>query len=458
MSLRVAGRCRVEQFDRGERERRERLVQGEVALQVDGQHQGATVRAGRVETLDDAGVLEPLEQVGGMGAVRLLGLVGLVAVADEVVEMGGEVAGPGQQVDQGGVRDPESGDELLRGGGDQPVESRLLPGHLADRRLLALHPFEFQRVVAGFGDEPGVLDLVLGSLDDDVADAVVPGTACAAGDLVELAGARVAHLGAVVLGEAGEQHRADRHVDADAERVGAADDGEQAHLGEPLDQPPVLRQHAGVVHADAGPHQPGQRRAEPLAEPEAADHLCDAVLRLPGRQRRTEQRLGALQGGRLGEVDDVQRRLVRVDQVLDGVDDRGQRIGEHQRHRTFHALHHCGGPAGAAGEIVPEERDVAEGGRHQDELRLRQFDDRHLPRPAAVGVGVVVELVHHDLADVGLRPPRSAMLATISAVAQTIGASGLIDASPVTMPTLTAPKISQSAKNFSDTSALIGAV
>ena len=39
-----------------------------------------------------------------------------------------------------------------------------------------------------------------------------------------------------------------------------------------------------------------------------------------------------------------------------------------------------------------------------------------------------------------------------------IGASGLTDASPVSMPTLSAPNMSHSAKNFSDTSALIGAV
>ena len=30
-------------------------------------------------------------------------------------------------------------------------------------------------------------------------------------------------------------------------------------------------------------------------------------------------------------------------------------------------------------------------------------EERHLPRPAAVGVAVVVELVHHDLVDRGIR-------------------------------------------------------
>ena len=55
-------------------------------------------------------------------------------------------------------------------------------------------------------------------------------------------------------------------------------------------------------------------------------------------------------------------------------------------------------------------------------------------------------------------PSRSAMLASTSAVQAMIGASALTAASPVSMPTLAAPKTPQRAKNFSLTSALIGAV
>jgi hypothetical protein len=55
-------------------------------------------------------------------------------------------------------------------------------------------------------------------------------------------------------------------------------------------------------------------------------------------------------------------------------------------------------------------------------------------------------------------PSRSAWLASTSAVAVRIGASGLTAASPVSMPTLSAPNMSHSAKNFSLTSALMGAV
>ena len=50
------------------------------------------------------------------------------------------------------------------------------------------------------------------------------------------------------------------------------------------------------------------------------------------------------------------------------------------------------------------------------------------------------------------------MLASTSAVQAMIGASALTLASPVSMPTSSAPNASHSAKNFSLTSALIGAV
>ena len=61
------------------------------------------------------------------------------------------------------------------------------------------------------------------------------------------------------------QHGPDRDVDPDAEGVRPADHLEQPGLGELLHQSPVLGQHAGVVHADAVPDQPGQRPAEARA-------------------------------------------------------------------------------------------------------------------------------------------------------------------------------------------------
>ena len=55
-------------------------------------------------------------------------------------------------------------------------------------------------------------------------------------------------------------------------------------------------------------------------------------------------------------------------------------------------------------------------------------------------------------------PSRSAICASTSAVQQMIGAVGLTLASPVIMPTCSVPNIFTRSKNFSDTSALIGAV
>ena len=55
-------------------------------------------------------------------------------------------------------------------------------------------------------------------------------------------------------------------------------------------------------------------------------------------------------------------------------------------------------------------------------------------------------------------PLRSARFARISCVQQITGALGLTAPSPVTIPTFAAPSSAHSAKNFSDTSALTGAV
>jgi hypothetical protein len=71
---------------------------------------------------------------------------------------------------------------------------------------------------------------VLGRLHDDVARGVEARAPGAAGDLVELARLEQPVARAVELGQAGEDDGADRDVDADAERVGAADDLEQAGL------------------------------------------------------------------------------------------------------------------------------------------------------------------------------------------------------------------------------------
>ncbi len=72
----------------------------------------------------------------------------------------------------------------------------------------------------------------------------------ATGNLMELHGRAGDASCTVELGERGEHHGVDGYVDADAERIGTADDGQQALLRQALDQT-IARQHASMVHADA---------------------------------------------------------------------------------------------------------------------------------------------------------------------------------------------------------------
>ena len=145
---------------------------------------------------------------------------------------------------------------------------------------------------------------------------------------------------------------ADRHVDADAEGVGAADDLEQAVLRELLDEAAVLRQHARVVHADAVPHEPRERAAEAGAEAEAADAGRDRVALLARRDLDGHEALGPLEGGRLREVDDVDGRAVLLEQLLDGLVEGRDGIRELERDGTLGAGDDGGGAAGAAGQVV----------------------------------------------------------------------------------------------------------
>ena len=114
-----------------------------------------------------------------------------------------------------------------------------------------------------------VLDRVLRRLDDDVARVSKPARPARPAIWWNSRIRSTRLRCAVVLRQPGEEHGPDRHVDADAQGVGAADDGEQPCLGELLDEPPVARQQPGVVHADPLAQQLGQRLAEAGAEPEA---------------------------------------------------------------------------------------------------------------------------------------------------------------------------------------------
>ena len=168
------------------------------------------------------------------------------------------------------------------------------------------------------------------------------------------------------------------------ERVGAADHLEEPGLGQALHQAAVLGQHPGVVDTDAVADVAGQRLAEPGGEPEPADELGDPVLLLPGADVDAHERLGPLDRRRLREVHDVDRRLGRGQEILDGLLQRGQPVGVRQRDGPGPRAHHRRRPAGPAGQVDLEAGDVAQRRRHEDELGPGQLQDRDLPRPAPV--------------------------------------------------------------------------
>jgi hypothetical protein len=332
----------------------------------------------------------------------------LVVVGEQPPHHGEGVLLPGDDVDQHRVVDLHPGAQRLGIARDELVEGLLGPHDGARGRLLQLRLRLLLRVggVARLGPGLGllVLDHVLGRLHDDVSHGVEAGPPGPPGDLSELTHLEHPLPVAVELGEAGEEHGPDRHVDADAEGVGAADDRQQSGLGEVLDEPPVLRQHPRVVHPDPRAEQPRQRLAEPGAEPDRRHPGRDRLLVDPEVASSSEQGGGVLDRGRLREVNDVHGRLPGGHELLERLVERVEGPGVGQRHRPLGLVHDRGLAAVATRQVLGDRGDVAQRRRHQHELRLRQLQERHLPGPAAVGLRVEVELVHDHQADVRPRP------------------------------------------------------
>ena len=267
--------------------------------------------------------------------VLALPVAGLVVVAQQVLHRRVRVAGPVDDVQDHRVSDGETGGQRLGLGVAQPLEGRLAVADEALRRLLLDDLAARLRVVARLGQGLLVLDDVLGGLHDDPPGRVEPGPTRPPGDLVELARLQQPGLLAVELRQRREQHGADRHVDADAQRVGAADDLEQASLGERLDEAAVLGQHAGVVHADAVPDQPGQRLAEAAREPEVADQRGDGLPSPACVHTFTLISAWACSSAcGLGEVDHVDGCLVGGEQFLQRLVQRLDQVGEDERQRA----------------------------------------------------------------------------------------------------------------------------
>ena len=242
---------RVEQFQRGEGEVGQRLVKGEVLGQLDGEGQGASLGVGLGQPDDDPGVEQAASEPNRPARQSSPSADVLMVVTREPRQRSHRVARTGDDVEDHRVVDPHPGRERLGRGRDELVEGRLVPDDLAGLGLDPLDPFELDRVVARLGDSTGVLDEVLGGLDDDLTHGVVASATGSPGDLVELASPKEPLPRAVKLHQPGEQHGTDRDVDADAQGVGPADDLEQAGLRELLDDPPIARQHPRVMDANS---------------------------------------------------------------------------------------------------------------------------------------------------------------------------------------------------------------
>ena len=292
-------------------------------------------------------------------------------------------------------------DQRLRRRVAQALERLLGPADHAICRLRALELAELLRVVAGLGRRPRPLDRVLWRLHHHIADRVESRAPGAPGDLVELARLQDPLPRTVELGQPGEDHGADRDVDADAQRVRPADHLQQPGLGQLLHKPAVARQHAGVMDTDAAADEPRQRPAEAGGEAKAADRVGDRRPLLARAQLRRHERLRALQRGGLREEDDVDRRAIRPHKLLQELVQRLQRPGELEWHGPLGLLDEGRLAPGPPCQVLAQRGDVAERRRHEQELRVRQAQQRHLPRPTALRLGVEVKLVHHDLADVG---------------------------------------------------------
>ena len=310
------------------------------------------------------------------------------------------VAFAAEDVEQHAVGNLEAGSQPLRRRGDQAGEGVFVPVDEVFLGRLALDGFP--AVAGGFFGELEVLDGMFGRLRHDpaaVVESLAPG---ASADLVKIPRAEDDGLLPVELAQAREEHGADGDVDAHAEGVRPADDLEQALLGELLDQHAVLGEQTGVMQADAVFEPFFDFRAVWAAELEPFQRGGEGVLLFAGADIEAGEILRALGGLQLGEMDDINRRFAFGGEAFERLGQGQFGIGILQRHRTIRGRNADAGQAGQAGQCLLEKRGVAQGGGHEQEAGLGQSQQWHLPGHAAVAVGVVMELVHDDLLDVGL--------------------------------------------------------
>ena len=333
----------VEQLQRGKQERRKWLVERKVLGQVDRQRvvdvgRGVSRSVGRGRHLgahDDAGVDERGEDLVGTNLELGLFLGRLQACLDKVVHAGTGVATLLDHANHHGVRDAQARFERLGLRLDQALKGLFVPGHKALGGLLLFDLAELLGVVARLGHKLCVFDFVFRRLGNDHALGIKARAAGATGDLMELTGAQATHLVAVELGERGEDHGVDGDVDADAECVSAADDGQQALLRQALDQQTIARQHTGMVHADTAAEQALEDLAEGRREARAFGGFLNSLALLLVGDAKVGERLCRRKCGILAKVHDIERGLAAAHCELDGALERCRHVVVAQRHGAW---------------------------------------------------------------------------------------------------------------------------
>ena len=103
-------------------------------------------------------------------------------------------------------------------------------------------------------------------------------------------------------------------------------------------------------------------------------------------------------------MDDVERTLPFSQRELDGALKRRERVLVGKRHRARRVDDAGDVLARLALEQPSDLVNVAKRGAHQQKLHIGKRKQRHLPGPAAIGVGEKVELVHSDALNGGILP------------------------------------------------------
>ena len=156
-----------------------------------------------------------------------------------------------------------------------------------------------------------------------------------------------------------------------------------------------------MVHAHTHEQQALERLAERRVETAVDERLLDGLALLLRRDAETRERLSALERLVLREMHDVDGRLftphgqlnrafqrrVFGEQVLER--HRSRRIGDRGDRTVRHLL-----------DLVGDGTRVAERSAHQQELRVRQREQRNLPRPSALAVAEEMELIERCIGDV----------------------------------------------------------